>query len=207
MFDISHSFLFDPLNEIVYQEYLALLPQAMRDKILKYRRWQDAHLSLMGKILLLEHLKKKGIENTILEKIEYNTFGRPSLPNLQFDFNIAHSGNLVVCAVADCRIGVDIEKIEPINLNDFRRFLTEQEWQDINDSHIPLMSFYNIWTQKEATLKAIGKGLNIPLSDIILKENKAFYRDQIWSLKQIVLSPDYCLSVAFFEEKKNEEKE
>ena len=41
------------------QEYLALMPPAIRASIMRYKRWQDRQATLFGKLLLLKALRIK----------------------------------------------------------------------------------------------------------------------------------------------------
>lgn len=89
-----------------------------------------------------------------------NTFGR----NLHF--NISHSGNWVLIAIAETPLGIDIEKMNASftwqNLLSFG--FNKQEINIIEQSALPFQSFYQLWTRKESLLKATGKGLVDELS-------------------------------------------
>ncbi len=95
-------------------------------------------------------MKLYGYSPDSLNHLSYTKFGRPYLDNSRIDFNISHSGDYVVCAVTTHgRIGIDIEKIKPIDLFDFERYMTPQEWNAIRDSVEPYHTFYSYWTKKE----------------------------------------------------------
>nr|WP_172254655.1 4'-phosphopantetheinyl transferase superfamily protein [Saccharibacillus deserti] len=77
-------------------------------------------------------------------------------------FNLSHSGRMVVCAVAHTEVGIDVERIEPLDRATLRTMLgaeaagrtarmTEAETTDF---------FYGRWTLLESWLKAEGTGLN-----------------------------------------------
>ncbi|MDQ3681738.1 MAG: hypothetical protein M3352_01540, partial [Bacteroidota bacterium] len=46
-------------------------------------------------------------------------------------------------------------------------------------------------TQKEAFLKAIGTGLNIPLNKVAIEDNKIVWNKEVWFLKEINIHPGY----------------
>jgi 4'-phosphopantetheinyl transferase len=104
-------------------------------------------------------------------KIEYSPYGKPYLQNifrLGLSFNLAHSSDLAVYAFGlDRQIGVDVECVRelPDAQSIARRFFTEEEYRDLQalPEDTRLTGFYNCWTRKEAYLKAIGKGLSVPL--------------------------------------------
>ncbi|MCH5191740.1 MAG: 4'-phosphopantetheinyl transferase superfamily protein [Oscillospiraceae bacterium] len=107
------------------------------------------------------------------ESIEFNINknGKPFAKDLDVEFNISHSHDMVVCAVSDKPVGIDIEKIRPIKLNVAKRICTKDELiylfghtpneQDFEmNSDIPTLTrFFEIWTAKEAYGKCVGIGL------------------------------------------------
>jgi 4'-phosphopantetheinyl transferase len=83
-------------------------------------------------------------------------------------FNLAHSGELALVAVAEgCDVGVDVERLRPVRrLDDIaRRYFSTGEWDAIRAVEPPLRAaaFLRCWTGKEAVLKATGVGLGHPL--------------------------------------------
>jgi 4'-phosphopantetheinyl transferase len=92
--------------------------------------------------------------------------GRPFLahPPSDFDFNIAHSGELVACVVSGFgRVGVDVEQtgrsVEIERLSS-RHFSHDEHRSLMRRSHDNRREhFLILWTLKEAYLKALGVGL------------------------------------------------
>ncbi|UII29757.1 4'-phosphopantetheinyl transferase superfamily protein [Fulvivirga ulvae] len=179
-----------------YNYYLNMLPADMAKRIGKYHRWQDAHAGLIGKLLLVEGLKKYGGGHQWLDDIKYSEYSRPYLDLVEF--NISHSGNYVICVISNdkLRIGVDVEQIRPIEFSDFDRQFTNAEWQMIKSDPDPLRGFYKMWTKKEAIVKADGKGLSIPLSEIIIDNNTARVGDECWYLKPVDLDQHHIIHLA-----------
>jgi 4'-phosphopantetheinyl transferase len=173
------------------------LPAAMQQSIRKFMRWQDAQLSLLGKILLLEAFKKNGIAKERLEEIQYTAFNRPYLSG-EFDFNISHSGEVVLCAFSNhVRIGIDIEKIKPLDTDEFTDQFTSAELGAIRNSADPLCEFYNWWTLKESLIKADGKGLTIPLKSIdFITPLCAQIENCKWYFQTIHIQEGYCCHLA-----------
>ena len=111
-------------------------------------------------------------------EFDYLPQGKPilgqkhSFSSLQF--NISHSHDLALYAIStnNQHVGIDLELIRPLSqmLSLARRFFTEQEFADLVSfpSHQQEKIFFQIWTAKEAYLKATGEGLkglqNIELS-------------------------------------------
>ncbi|MFZ1827504.1 MAG: 4'-phosphopantetheinyl transferase superfamily protein [Candidatus Competibacteraceae bacterium] len=78
-------------------------------------------------------------------------------------FNLSHSGDRVLYAVACREVGVDLEALD--RRVDYaavaERVCTEREWtafQTLSVEHIQ-NAFFACWTRKEAVAKAIGDGL------------------------------------------------
>lgn len=97
--------------------------------------------------------------------------GKPEIADGQsssWRFNVSHSGDLAVIAVAWQRIvGVDVEAIDRRVSRDelAARFFSRIECERYFALSEPqrLAAFYRIWTCKEAYLKATGSGLSFPL--------------------------------------------
>lgn len=87
--------------------------------------------------------------------------GKPYLGGVpSFQFNISHSGGLCVCAFDSLPVGVDVEKIRPINYNAVaERCFTAREIAELDGSERPEEEFFRIWTGKESIAKQRGTGL------------------------------------------------
>ncbi len=81
-------------------------------------------------------------------------------------FSLSHSGNFVAFAVSDKEIGIDIEKLRPAKDNLVKRVCSQNEIDAIYCSENPHIKFTEIWTKKEAYLKALGTGIDRELSSI-----------------------------------------
>jgi 4'-phosphopantetheinyl transferase len=100
--------------------------------------------------------------------------GKPHIGNLpDVHFNISHSGNYVVCAVAHTEVGIDVERIREVNLRIAERFFSPSEIDDLmayeKDSR--MQYFITLWTIKESFLKAIGRGLTQHLNSFTIVKN------------------------------------
>ena len=159
----------------------------------RYHQWRDAQFYITGRLLLAK------IFNRPVNQLHfsYNNNGRPCLRD-EYDFNISHSGELLVCAICSKGgIGIDIEKIDDISVDDFRAVLLDEEWNAITSSgEWAVQHFFEYWTKKEAALKAYGTGLSLPLTDVRITSDKALIKDTIWYLKPAYLSPSYSCHLA-----------
>ena len=80
-------------------------------------------------------------------------------------FNLSHSAGRAACAVSNDRdVGIDLERVRPVqDLDDLiRRICTDRERARLGASaEDRLAGFFQIWTLKEAVVKAAGLGLGI----------------------------------------------
>jgi 4'-phosphopantetheinyl transferase len=180
------------------RNYLAGTPESICRVIHRYRRWEDRQARLFGKLLLQYALHRIAANRTssFLEQLEYTESGKPFIRG-EGDLNISHSGDVVVLALVDNGyVGIDVEKIRPIPLDDFSYYLPEVSKLEARDTMERLSMFYACWTRKEAVLKGIGSGLQIPLEQVKLSEDTAFIHDQVWHLEKIDCGTEYRCNVA-----------
>ena len=172
------------------------IPADMRTEIERYRRWEDRHLSLLSKLLLAEGLKIIGKDSSLTAEIKRDDFGRPFICE-DFDFNISHSGSVAVCAFSmSGKVGVDVEIIRPVDLEDFKNYMTAEEMRLIKESGNVPGSFFSLWTQKESAIKADGRGFSIPIEDVSLADGSALISGRKWSLTEVDIGGEYSLHVA-----------
>lgn len=195
MIKVLYSCFEQKLTDRELGTYLALFPTSIKNKILRFQRWQDVQACLYGKLLLLKGLKEFGI-TCDLGKLQYTSYSRPYIDK-DLDFNISHSGHYVTCALSDfSKVGIDIEQVNPIAIEDFKCYMLPDEWNKIIGSENKFYDFYNYWTQKESIVKADGRGLIIPLEEIVVRNNEAKIADTTWYLKKLKLAEDYVVHLA-----------
>lgn len=196
MTQLFYARISDPLPQPLLNAYLAQLPHSLTGPILRYKRWEDRQASLYGKLLLHNGLVALGYDRKVLTLLQYSAHKRPYL-NAEIDFNISHSGEYVVCVISDSyRVGVDIERVQAIDFDDFLTVWTADEWAHIRASEPTYACFYKFWTQKEAVIKADGKGFSIPLQTIKLLPDVALLNSDVWHLSEVKLAQDYVMHLA-----------
>jgi len=118
-----------------------------------------------------------------------NDFGKPCLQN-SLHFNLSHSEDLVAIGVVEQReIGVDVEFIRPMaNLKDIAASVyTPGELASLMQASGAERErlFFRYWTRKESYIKAIGKGLSIPLNTF----DTRFARVGNWCIQDLASVP------------------
>ncbi len=193
---IFYSYINEANHQKMMTNYLPTFSKEFQGKILRYRKWQDAQLSLLGRILLVEGMKSLNFK---VEKIniKYTDFNKPYLDKSNVRFNISHSGEIAICVLTHIgEIGIDIEKIETIQISDFKSQMTNNEWNLVIKSKDSNHSFFNYWTQKEAVVKATGNGLSISLKSFEVENNETTIGSKYFFLKKIDLHNNYSCHLA-----------
>jgi 4'-phosphopantetheinyl transferase len=95
----------------------------------------------------------------------------PSFTRSDLRFNLAHSEDLALLAVTRSgEIGVDVEHIRPIPdaAALVARFFSSRESHSFNQlpEDVRPAAFFNLWTRKEAWLKATGEGIAHSLNQV-----------------------------------------
>ncbi len=175
---------------------LGLLSSTEQNRSIGYTNWQDKQAYILGR-LLLRHLLGHFCEKRVLDVIKYDAFGKPYLEGGP-SFNLSHSGGYVVCAMASSLfVGIDVEECLPgIEKDLFESICTSNEWAVAKSQGLPLSLFYNIWTKKEAVLKANGKGLSVPLHQLEVMGDAPVLEGKIWYLQELPIASGYSCHLA-----------
>lgn len=163
------------------------------------------------RLILSSYLKKppKEIAISLLEK------GKPFIQNETLSFNLSHTKEMAVLAVANnVEIGVDIEKIKTsANYLDIaKRFFHADEYHQlmkIENTQEQLNTFFILWTAKEAILKATGEGISAGLDNFCVQQDhsnpnelKHTYSDNI-ALRRLNAPDGYVATLAIVGENKS----
>jgi 4'-phosphopantetheinyl transferase len=144
---------------------LSYVDSGKRARIQRFRRWQDAHLSLFADLLarsVIGRRLKLAPENLIFT---VDPFGKPSLDDHDsIHFNVSHSVNRVACVIDRGPVGIDIEEISEADLSIANEYFAASEVEYLLTELNPVDAFFDLWTIKESYIKFIGKGLSQPLN-------------------------------------------
>ncbi|CAJ0645392.1 1756_t:CDS:10 [Entrophospora sp. SA101] len=179
-----------------YDQLLSLIQTNEREKIKKIKVLENSKSSLIGRLLMILLFNRiYGIDYREVEfdRTEYNKpiLINPKL-NILCDFNISHHGDWVVLVAGEnCRIGIDLMKIEQPNagynvkefITTFKDQFTENEFnllvnnqqRQYNKEEVEihqLQRFYRFWCLKESYVKAVGIGLYLALNSFEFKLNE-----------------------------------
>lgn len=157
------------------RRFEALLSDEERTRRERFRFPAGRHLFLVSRALVRSALSEYAGVAPEHWRFDVSAAGRPDvsaahrLPWLRF--NLSHSGDFVVCAVArDCALGVDVETVaNPVEALEIAgRFFATDEVAELRRVSGPERTarFYRYWTLKEAYLKARGLGLTESLDAV-----------------------------------------
>jgi 4'-phosphopantetheinyl transferase len=100
----------------------------------------------------------------------FNQWGKPEIPEGGPRFNVTHSGDFALIAIAQADVGIDIEQISALRRVDE---LAPSVFTSTELARFASLSgdartsfFFRTWTCKEALIKAAGAGLSIPVDRI-----------------------------------------
>ena len=101
-----------------------------------------------------------------------NSYGKPEalVPGHSLSFNVTHSrGTILIALCKKGAVGIDAEYIDPSTdvMEIAQSTFSSNELQSISSLVSPearRLAFYRCWTQKEAVIKADGRGLSLSLS-------------------------------------------
>lgn len=174
---ITHFMKLDcSLNATIWSRWYDLLELERKNKITKLRFSDDKLRSLTAGILLRSMLSHYcGLTPSEL-KFSTSKLGKPFLvSHPTIFFNLSHSADYIACSISSDFVGIDIEKMVPIDIKDVATFfsLSEQDYiLSRENDRKRLDAFYSIWTLKEAFSKKIGGGLSIPLDSYSFSLNE-----------------------------------
>ena len=134
---------------------------------------RDANRWAAGRSLLRRALGE--YLDTAPESLPFETgpWGKPGLRDCPVRFNVSHSGACLLLAFAwQHEVGIDVERTRcdfaPEELAGQVFSAKEQAWLRDCPPGRRHQAFLTLWTAKEAYVKATGKGLSFPLSQLTL---------------------------------------
>ncbi len=184
------------IDVIQVQQWLSALSNQKQVSVQRLIHYQDRVNSLAGLRLLHLCAQHDGIKNFKLSDVQYPDTGKPfwKSNNDYYDFNISHSGNLIVIAAsATLKVGVDVEQIRLLKRLNFKRIMSADELARIKQT--PEL-FFDLWSKKEAVVKAADTVGLARMSDVSLKQNMAVLDEEQWFLKSINLDDQYAINMA-----------
>ncbi|MCK5683598.1 4'-phosphopantetheinyl transferase superfamily protein [bacterium] len=153
--------------------FLTSMSHGEKERARKYRFKKDKNRYIVARGMLRRILGGFLCVSASNISFTYNHYGRPLLDpkiyNTSLKFNLSYSDDGIIIGITfNRKIGVDIETLdrdvkELVTIS--KNFFTENECNNICNTPIKEQNllFLKYWVRKEAYIKAVGKGLSIPL--------------------------------------------
>ncbi len=205
------------VEESVLEEYYKLLNENERARHERFQFNRDKKQFAITRAAIRTILSKY-VEDVRPQSWEFrnNEYGKPSIVTADgkcpVRFNISHSKELIVIAVSlNCELGVDVEYVHRTSRTGD---LAERFFSTIESTALGLLPvelrrerFFDLWTLKEAYIKACGLGLAIPLDQFsfsfpgpekiaISFDERRNDSSQSWSFWQFVPAISHKVAVA-----------
>lgn len=139
------------------------------DRSGRYHRRDDRLRSLYTRSLLRILVGKYTNQNPLAIRLTKGLRNKPELlDNLGWHVNATHSGNWILLAIGRYSVGIDVEEVKPdFTFTDVIPIsFSTQERQYIEADGNATVRFYELWTRKEAFVKAIGSGIDETFSQV-----------------------------------------
>jgi len=164
-----------------YEEIVPILHTAI-DKLCEYRRSKVEKLKLekpkaemLATGLLWQHALSESGFGQSLDSVVLGENGKPFVQGIEF--NISNKEEMVVVAISDTEVGVDVESKSDNGLRITKRFYTKEEQDYVlsgltfeeaceKETEEMMKRFRTVWTMKEAYIKLTGTGMKVPVSKV-----------------------------------------
>jgi len=149
-------------DDYLYEKEFAEVSAYRKKRIEETKSKEDKKRMLAAEGLLKRGLQEAGINYS--GNIVVNEHGKPYLKDEPgIFFSISHSGNRVLCVVADSEVGCDVEKSGRCRERIASRYFSEGECLQITaveDGESKELLLTKIWCLKESYGKMTGLGLS-----------------------------------------------
>ncbi|MBN1684042.1 MAG: 4'-phosphopantetheinyl transferase superfamily protein [Gammaproteobacteria bacterium] len=193
-------------------KFIAILDEKEKERALRFRFKADQNRFIVSHAILRLILSHYLQIDTASIQFGENIYGKPQLINFKTNlrFNLSHSKDYALIALAHHPVGVDIEFIDPkMKLEHIvERFFSENEIKEYESlpPEQKRLAFYQAWTRKEAYIKALGQGLVCSLKhfSVTLTPGQPAKIYEIcegcvedWQLESLALDKNYCAALAW----------
>ena len=196
-----------PRSQSIVRVHCARVPTAMPERTIA--RWIEALTDARGTTLARRLQRGAGMESLTglallaslssachlppLGLLQWTNRGKPNFPNGP-DFSITHSGGFAACAVAPkgMPIGIDMEPVNRARAVAVRLVAGKDERMALDNGTVTATE---LWTAKEAVLKAAGAGLT-EIRGVFVRSDGASFAGADFCWKSYRLNSGLLLAIA-----------
>lgn len=179
-----------------------VLTAAEQQRAQRYYRPQDAQRFLLGRAALRLLLAAYTQQPPASLRFEPGPTKKPVLCEMPgLHYNVSHSGNWVLIVIAAAEVGIDVEKIETQFA--FEELLAASfspaERTFIGQDATSRPRFYQLWTRKEAFVKATAQGIDEHFSSVPSLDgyHQAGSPEVGWAVSSFAVAAGYAAAVAY----------
>ena len=179
------------LPALAVTRWLAALPESGRSALASRLSRTTGIASLTGLALLASLSSACCLPP--LDQLRWTRRGKPYFPDGPH-FSIAHSGGIAACAVASSgqTVGIDVERVGRARMATIRLVASDEEQDAVENG---CMTATELWTAKEAVLKAAGAGLT-DIRRVRIEADRARFAGVEYHLRTCRLNEDCLLTIA-----------
>lgn len=201
----------DAIPDKLWREFDDLLDASEHERAARFRLIRNARQYTAAHALKRLMLTASGgAELPRRWKFEAGQWGKPRVAGHPGPyFNLSHCEGLVACAVSwQVAVGVDVERVDraiPVELS--ARYFTAAEQEQLRrlGAAERTVAFFRLWTAKEASSKALGLGLSLPLDALsfgleplrIVDAQSGFGATTSWRFEQRQVGEHHMATVAW----------
>jgi 4'-phosphopantetheinyl transferase len=177
-----------------YADGIGSIPLFMGLEIESYKYLSSRIPRLLARLIIRKALLEDG-KVGLIDKFSRDKNNKPFIAGWQH-FSITHSNGLVAVAFhSRSLIGIDTEFVRAIKIDEMSIALCNEEIDFLKRSINPIVSFFEIWTKKEAVVKATGDGI-FNIKELNCASEVIQFRDAFWHLTEVFMIPNYISFVA-----------
>lgn len=141
------------------------LPEERKVKTDKLQGDTHKVFSVLEYFVVKKLVKAKGLPN-----FTYNKYGKPALKGCK-KFNVSNSKNVMVVAISDDEIGVDIQFVGEFKQSLANYVCSKKELNALCASEQKEIDFTKLWTKKESFIKLHGSTIGRNLKTLLRRED------------------------------------
>lgn len=160
----------------------------MNKGVIYYTKIREEYKGAHMEHMIAEKLLEIGLKKEFGIDLEYEprAEGEHGKPFLSYrpaiHYNISHSGEYVVCVLADEEVGIDVQIHRKANYERMlERMVTDEKRREILAGPDVEKEFFTQWVLREAYIKWTGEGLSRDLRNISMEEGTCSF----WTWKRV----------------------
>lgn len=195
-----------PDNEQLVSNWHALLQAREQQRAAKFRQSANRNAFILGRGLFRIIAGQITGQSPQQVTIDTSYTGKPYLAHApNWHLSVSHTGDWVVVAVAQVPVGIDVEYVNPRFIIDdlIPAVLTPDEQRTMTKSTNARLLFYELWTRKEALVKATGKGMDDDFINVPGLEGRHVVDSDLigdmgpWQVQPFVIADSYQAALAY----------